>query len=196
MTALYIILGVLAFIFLLLMIPVVLRFDYSAETSLVLKYLFFKFTLFPRAEKPVKEEKKTDKPQPQVSKIKELKDKHGLRGLLDIFKEIAKLAGAAALKILKRVKIRELDIYAVAGGDNAAETALLYGEACAVIYPVVNMLKGICRCKKTGVMVDADYKAKESAAICQAVISIRPVYIAGYGLKFIFKLIPRLMKLR
>lgn len=144
----------------------------------------------------LKRRKKTDKPQPQVSKIKELKDKHGLRGLLDIFKEIAKLAGAAALKILKRVKIRELDIYAVAGGDNAAETALLYGEACAVIYPVVNMLKGICRCKKTGVMVDADYKAKESAAICQAVISIRPVYIAGYGLKFIFKLIPRLMKLR
>lgn len=196
MTALYIILGILAFVFLLLVIPVVLRFDYSAETSLVLKYLFFKFTLFPRAEKPVKEEKKADKPQPQASKIKELKDKHGLRGLLEIFKEIARLAGAAAFRILKRVKIRELDIYAVAGGENAAETALLYGEACAVIYPVVNMVKGVCKCRKTGVTVDADYKAKDSTAICRAVLSIRPLYIAGYGLKFIFKLIPQLMKLR
>ena len=54
MTALYIILGILAFIILLLMIPLKIDLEYDDEVRLKVGYLFLKYTILPQQPKKEK----------------------------------------------------------------------------------------------------------------------------------------------
>ena len=58
MTALYIILGIIAFIILLLSIKVMITVHYDEELTVSLSWLFLKFDLLPMKEKHPKKEKK------------------------------------------------------------------------------------------------------------------------------------------
>ena len=75
MTALYIIVGILLFIFLLLMIPVSFRFRYDGEPELILQYLFVRIKLVPpkeKSEKQKNESKKSEKPKEKKPEKKEI----------------------------------------------------------------------------------------------------------------------------
>lgn len=61
MTALYIILGIIAFIILLLSIKVMITVHYDEELTVSLSWLFLKFDLLPMKEKHPKKEKKKRK---------------------------------------------------------------------------------------------------------------------------------------
>ena len=68
MTALYIILGIIAFFIIVLSIPVVLDLEYTDAVRCKVSWLFLKFTLYPfpekkKKEKKPKEEKKEEKPE-------------------------------------------------------------------------------------------------------------------------------------
>ena len=54
MTALYIILGIIAFIILLLSIKVMITVHYDEELTVSLSWLFLKFDLLPMKEKPLR----------------------------------------------------------------------------------------------------------------------------------------------
>ncbi len=195
----YIILSILALLFILLLIPLRIDFKYGDEIILILKYAFFKKQLLQEEEKvedleKPEEEKKEEKPR--VNKIKRLLDEKGLSGFLSLIKEITGLVTKQIVKIIKHIKIRELDIYAVAGGENAADTAILYGEACAIIYPLVNLISSVCKGKKCRASVDIDYNLPESKAIAVFSVSLRPIFVVSHGLKLIIKAIPYIKEFR
>lgn len=213
MIVLSIILSVLAVIILLLLIPLKMDFRFSdlseesapnesdsQEIFFQISYLFFKFPFFFNQSAEEKEEENgkdkaeegTDTGDFSKKKLLAFYRKKGLKGFLVFVKEVMKILTSSALKLLKHVKVKELDIYAVAGGEDAASTAVLYGEACAVLYPAAGFVKELCRCKTIGVSVDANYNRKSSAVRCICRVSILPIWILVDGLALIYKLLPYL----
>ena len=70
MTALYIILGILAFFFILFSIPVHVVASVNTEVKLWIRFLFVKIPIFPRKKKPKKQGKQTSEPKPKKEKTK------------------------------------------------------------------------------------------------------------------------------
>ena len=146
MIVLWILLGLLAAVFLLLLVPVHADVRYREKLELDVRYLFLRRTLLPapeepqaeKAEAPSKEKKpeaQKQKKNPMLEKLARFKEAEGLSGLLHLAGDFLRLTGTSAAKIIRCLKIRDFDLYVLTGDEDAAAAAILYGQACAVVYP-------------------------------------------------------------
>lgn len=192
MTVLWIILGVFAFLFLLLLCPITLTASYETQLEAKLRFLFISYQLAPKKEKKPKKKKKVKKqqkepPKPKESKLKQLIKERGFDGFLRLMKELAHLLIGAAKDFLRHARVKELDLYLSAVGEDAADTALKYGYACSVVYPVVSMVTAISGCKNYRVSVVPGFQEKESRVSGYLKIRFGPIYLVAAGLKAIHK---------
>ena len=98
MTALYIILGIIAFFVIVLSIPVVLDLEYTDAVRCKVSWLFLKFDLYPFPEKKKKEEKpKEEKKEEKPEEKKEEKPKPKKENFLKTFYNNQGLAGVIEL---------------------------------------------------------------------------------------------------
>ncbi len=182
MTALCIILGIVAFILFLLFVPIRLKISYDQDIKLKLSVLFVSFLLFPRpkkvrlrhyskksmlkrqkkAEKKAKKEaakrKKTPPPPPTPKKKKTIKDHLRMVKLIVlILKKVQKRARGT-------FKLRISHFYALLATGDAASTALLYGgvsQSCAYI---LALSKGFIKTsyKAKNICIIPDYCGNET----------------------------------
>ena len=124
MIVLWILLGLIALIFLLLCIPVRFDLNYNGEATVFIRYLFLKYRVLPAPEKkpePKKEKKpsekkseeqaKEKKPNPLLRQVKKYKEAEGLTGLLTLAKDLLKATGTRFGKLLKHIKLKDFDLY-------------------------------------------------------------------------------------
>ena len=203
MIALYIIFGILAFIGLLLIIPVRLKFQYSNDLKLSVSYLFFTIRLLP--EKPKKEKKKTkekpaekkqkEKPEAE-SKLKNLLKQKGLSGFISIIKDIAALVGKSAYSFLKHVRLKNNDIYVRVAAEDASDAAILYGQTCAVLYPSVTLIYQFFHSTNGRITVDVDYEKKDTEIAASGSASVRPFWAAKELVLLLIKGLPYIKEFR
>ncbi len=178
MIALYIVLGVLAFIALivgLLNVPLIIRASFSDSDNkirLSVNYLWFKYVILPDEEsnKYLKEEK-------LLKKGKELKydDDATLEGILEKkgiggFLEVLKLSFENTWNLLKSfimvATIKDLNVNMNIVGEDAADTAIIYGYANSVVYPIVGAVVSNARdVKKYNVNLNADFSEGADSSI-------------------------------
>lgn len=128
MIVLWILLGLIALIFLLLCIPVRFDLNYNGEATVFIRYLFLKYRVLPAPEKkpePKKEKKpsekkseeqaKEKKPNPLLRQVKKYKEAEGLTGLLTLAKDLLKATGTRFGKLLKHIKLKDFDLYVLVG---------------------------------------------------------------------------------
>lgn len=201
MIVLWILLGFLAVVFLLLLVPVHADVRYREKLELDVRYLFLRRTLLPapeepqaeKAEAPSKEKKleaQKQKKNPMLEKLARFKEAEGLSGLLHLAGDFLRLTGTSAAKIIRRLKIRDFDLYVLTGDEDAAAAAILYGQACAVVYPAAEALFTLTKCRRRRVSVDLDYAVKTPAVQLAADVSIRPLFALFYGLQYLIGLLP------
>lgn len=201
MIVLWILLGLLAAVFLLLLVPVHADVRYREKLELDVRYLFLRRTLLPvpeepqaeKAEAPPKEKKpeaQKRKKNPMLEKLVRFKEAEGLSGLLHLAGDFLQLTGTSAAKIIRRLKIRDFDLYVLTGDEDAAAAAILYGQACAVVYPAAEALFTLTKCRRRRVSVDLDYAVKTPAVQLAADVSIRPLFALFYGLQYLIGLLP------
>lgn len=191
---LWVLVGLLALILLLTLIPVRAQLRFRGEFALTVKYLFLSIPLLPgepkeEAEEP-KEEEKPEEPNKSggVDKIKAALKREGLGGFLQSLGELIKLLGQASAGILKRLKLKRFDLYlCVAGAGDSAAGAVLYGKVAAGVYSACGVLFGLMPCKKRGVTVDLDYGLAENLVDFEAELSIRPFFVLAEGLRLLLK---------
>lgn len=198
MIALYIILAILLLIFLILLVKVEFYADYSDKLKLTLKILFFKKTIVDpnekkkpkkKEEKPKKEEKKKDDKKKKEEKkekksyLTKLKEKKGLPGIVSIFTSLAKIAQGLLKNVFKHIVVHRFDVNIVIVGEDAADTAIKYGELCAVIYSSVDILLSITDTKdySISVMPDFDSDAKPKISVVSNV-HIRPLFVLHHAI--------------
>jgi len=178
LTALYITLGVVAFIAFivgLLNIPLRVKASFSDSDNKVrlsVHYLWFNYVLLPDEEsnKYLKEEK-------LLKKGKELKydDDATLEGILENkgvmgFLEVLKLSIQNTWNLLKSfitvATIKDFNVNMNIVGEDAADTAIIYGYINSVIYPIVGAVVSNARdVKKYNVNLNADFSEGADSSI-------------------------------
>jgi len=178
LVALYIILGVLAFIGIiagLLNIPLRVKASFSDSDNKVrlsVHYLWFNYVLLPDEEsnKYLKEEK-------LLKKGKELKydDDATIEGILENkgitgFIEVLKLSIQNTWNLLKSfimvATIKDFNVNMNIVGEDAADTAIIYGYVNSVIYPIVGAVVSNAQdVKKYNVNLNADFSEGADSSI-------------------------------
>ena len=207
MTALYIILGILLFLFLIMMIRVEVLLKYTDSVTLILKVLFIRITLVspdkkPKKKKPKKEKPKEKKPKPKKeeedkkkkekkpSYLSKLKEKKGLTGLISLFTSLAKIAAGALKGIFSHIVFKRLDVGITLSGEDAASTAVTYGRVCSVFYPAVNVITSICVVKDYHVVIEPVFNPdKDTEVYADVHAYLRIIFVVAEAIKAAVKLL-------
>lgn len=215
MTALTIILGIIAFFVLILSIRVTVYMTYDEEFKLDIGWLFIKLHILPKKEKPEKEEKpkKEKEPKednkeqlPEEEKPKEKKDNiivsfyknQGFSGVLQLLKDTVSAINGMFGTIFRHFVFRELKLYMTVGTSDAAETAQLYGKTCAAVFPAIGLITSTCNVKEYDCAVRPNFMVAEKTAIFRVVLSFRPIFattaVVVLAFKLLFKVVFKLLK--
>ena len=196
MFVLYILLGILLFLFLLTLLNIRVIAVYNEELTLWVRVAFVKLRLVPPKPKKKKKKKPQKKPSKKPSKQKPEKKKakksfdfkalvkeNGVSGIINIVKRIAKLAVGTLKDFFSAVTVTKLSVYLKIAGSDAADSAIKYGRVCAVLFPSLNAVMNVVRVKKYEVNVNPDFsdEPKNSAkAELRAKIRVLSIIIIAF----------------
>lgn len=211
MTVLAIILLIFLVLFLLSFFNVKLTAKYEEKPLVIVKVFFLKFKFpaekkakkkKPKKKKSSPKKKKTDKKQEKDKKqskspIKQLWDKKGLTGLLDILKELLALSKGVLKGFFNRLVIHNFDVKITVGGEDASDTALGYGTACAVVYPVMGRLYNALNIEDYTVDVQCDFSEDSKTTVyAYAFGTIRIIHIIIIAIKALFRALKTYFKMK
>lgn len=188
MIVLWILLGVLFFLFLLLLCPLRAEISFQTEFSLSLRYLFLRFPLLPSKKEEKKEEKeepeKTSKASPSgVQRLRSILKQQGASGFLRALFDFLALVKASTFRLAAGLKVLKFDLYYTVGGkEDAALAAQRYGELSAGIYSACGVLFQLKKCRKKGVCVDLNFNVPEDLVNFSARLSVRPIALLKEGI--------------
>ena len=191
MVALYILLGLVALICLLLCSPVSLHFYYREDPRLVLRVWGIPFHLLPSPQKEAAPATDTP-PAPKTEKpslLKELETTYrqdGLSATLQWVKRLAAVFSRAVGRLLRAVTVKNLRLEMRISGEDAAASAVHYGEVCTVLFPMLAVITGNLRVKRQTVDVRPDFSEQGTAVLidCRLGISLWRLAGAAIGLGF------------
>lgn len=203
MIVLYILGGILLFLFLLTLLPVRFEVAFKEEFALTIRYAFLKVPVLPGKEKPPEPEPKPKKEEKEktgpstADRLKRSLKREGFWGLVQALAEFVKEALMASGRLLTHLKLKRFDLYLCLGGAyDAAQAAILFGQLSAGVYGACGALFTVMPCKKKGVTVDLDYSAAENTAEFSACLSLRPLFAIKAALVILWNALPLLLKLR
>lgn len=212
MTALMIILGIIAFFIVLLSIKVVVTVHYEDEVELSVRWLFITLNILPSKEKDKKQKKKPkeEKPKEESEIIKEPKKKkkdnmfvrfyrnRGVDGVVQLLKDAAKAVGGMFKRIGRAFFFEELFVSLTVGKGDSAQTAIKYGETCAAAFPAMGLIVSTMRVKKYSVEVNPDFIYGKNDAKLHTKVSFRPVKLINaviiVAFELLFKVVIKLLK--
>lgn len=211
MTVLAIILLIFLVLFLLSLFRVKLTAKYEDKPIVIIKVFFLKFKFpsekkakkkKPKKKKSSPKKKKTDKKQEKDKKqsknpIKQLWDKKGLTGFLDILKELLALSKGVLKGFFNRLVIHNFDVKITVCGEDASDTALGYGTACAVVYPLMGRLYNALNIEDYTVDVQCDFSEDSKTTVyAYAFGTIRIIHIVIIALKALFRALKTYFKMK
>ncbi|CAB1248412.1 conserved membrane protein of unknown function [Ruminococcaceae bacterium BL-6] len=185
MTFLFIMLGMSALFSLLLLCPVCVRvfFNQKDGFSGKVRYLFFSYSFPPKPQKKESAEKRKKEAEPDhIGKMKGIIKEKGLPGFLNFLRELAEIAAGAAKKLFSHLVICDISVRAVVASGDAAETALVYGSICSVVYPAFGVLVSNTKCKRYNISLTPDFDRKELSVDFFVQARIRLCFLASAAL--------------
>ena len=197
MTGLIVVGGVLLVSAFLLCCPVSVEAEFEEEFSARVRYLFVRYRIYPRPEKPEKKEPKEAPPaEKKPSKLRELLRKRGLSGFLELAREFSRIALGGAKKLLSHTVVDRLALDLAVGGDDAAAGALNYGRAGAAVSTARGALLSAAKCKKPRVEVAPDFVGGKSAVHFRVRLKIRLCFLVSSALAALFGFVRLYLKIK
>ncbi len=182
----YMLLGILLFLFVLLLLPAHVRVRYDRTVKIWGGLGPVSLCLYPgkKKAKPKKEKTKTAEGKKREKKNSDQKPKFTAEILCDYIR-----LGAQALgKLRRRLVIRDLVCRWSIGGPDAAGIALTYGRVAAAVSALYPVLDRNLRIKNSEIAVDADFESGKSDLFADVTIAACPLrlLIAGIVLLTVF----------
>ena len=189
MTALYIILGIIAFICLVLLVKVRIDAEYIDGFKLSVSWLFLHFSIYPKTQKEKQEEPAEEKPKkPNI--FKTFYENQGMDGVIKLVKDSADAVGLMMRSVKKHFIIEELYLWiVVSSNSDAAQTALQYGEICEDVFPALGFICSNLKVKKYDASIEPDFIGTFSSAQFKTAFSLRPFFLVGAGIRLVFRLL-------
>ena len=189
----WIFLGIIAFIILLitviLLLPVyvIIKTDETGEVIFRYKILFKTYGENPNPDNPIV---KTLVKTSGLERLrKEQFKESAMRGtVLDALGEnVSLIVGLLKhlLGLLKRCKVKVLKLNVICAEGDAAETAIYYGQSCALVYPLVSFIHASLKVRKKGEKVEiiCDYDGQESYYELETILVVRVFRVLGAVLR-------------
>lgn len=172
----------------LLLLRLGLRVEYfSGETRVLLCVNRLRIKLYSSAEKKAKKQKQKKKSRTKTvgkasggKKEKKKKDKTELLNILSLIRE----GGGVVARLIKRIRVEELQGVVTVCGADAASAAIAYGRLWAAVGAVHALLDNLVTVKDFQVNVLLDYEDKKTHAEGIVEIGFRNLYVlaAIYGI--------------
>lgn len=179
------ILGILLCIYLLLLLPIVVTADLDGEPEVFVKWLCFKFQLYPKKQKKKKPKKNKSVKDVQKADVKKKNNNKSISHYVDKYGDLLKAVLKSVGNLLKHLKINRLEVSVVVGDEDAAKVAVEYGAVCAVLYPVLGLLDSAIDIKQSEISINPDYNSKTSKGRFYADVRIRAFHVLAATLNFI-----------
>lgn len=195
MFVLIIIFLVAAFLLILAFIPVYINVTVKKELKIALKYLFIKIEPFKENKKKIVNSKKT-KEKFSMDSIRETFKTDNLNGLIDMIEEISKLALGIFKRLFFHIIIDNIYMNIVVVGDDAADTAVKYGYACASIFSAANIVTNIANCKKKSINIIPGFDEESSKIEVLIKFHIKPIFVIFTAIITVFNYIKWIIKTR
>ncbi len=128
-------------------------------------------------KRKIKKEKEPKKENKILKKIKSLWKKGGLEGIVELIKELAKIAGGLLACVFKHILIKKLDLYITVAYEDAADTATNYGYTCAGVYPAMAIILRVFKYKDYNVIITPDFDKKKTEIYVDAQLDIVPWFV-------------------
>lgn len=218
MTALYIILGIIAFFVIVLAVKVRITVHYDDDVSVDIGWLFLKFRVLPSKEKTdnqkkKKKEKKKKEDSDDSSKkdetVKEPKPKkdnmfvrfyhnRGVDGVLQLLRDTVNALKGMFRRIGRSFKFEELFISMTVGAGDSAETAIKYGKTCEIAFPAMGYIVSNMRVNKYNIEITPDFLYGSNSARIHTQISVIPLRLINavivVAFQLLFKVVLKLLK--
>ncbi len=214
MTALYIILGIIAFFVIILSIKVAVTVHYEDDVELSVRWLFLNIKILPKKEDTEKKKKKKPekekKPKEESEIVKEPKKKkqdnmfvrfyrnRGVSGVVQLLKDAANAVGGMFKRIGRAFLFEELYISLTVGAGDSAETAIKYGKTCSAAFPAMGLIVSTMRVKKYNIEINPDFINGSNSARLHTQISVRPIKLINaviiVAFELLFKVVVKLLK--
>lgn len=143
--------GILLLILLLLFCPLVVKVVYDGQISLKVGLLFPVIRVLPaKPKKPKPEKKKKTKKQKKKPEQDQGKKKNrlfekvkskGLSGIIELLKELVDILKKMLKKITDHLVIATMDLEIALATEDAAQTALSFGNTCAAVFPLIALIE-------------------------------------------------------
>ena len=91
-------------------------------------------------------------------------------------------------RLLKHVRFKRLKLSLGVATDNAANTAIIYGNICAVVYSICGMLKSSYNFDPKKIRVYADFSSEHMSLVLDSKIKIRLIFVISFLISTIFSL--------
>lgn len=183
MVLLYIFLAILAFLILLLLLPVHVIISYNEKLKFFMKIFGIKFSIKNKSKKKEKIKKQPVKSK-EITSSNDEKPK-SLIDRIEYFLDFIKASKDFILNILGRIKIEDLTFKLSVGGSDAFETATHYGQASSAVY---SAFSAICCAKKPEnyeVSVSPDFMSEKSSLVMNLDIKLQPIYMIYFLFKYV-----------
>jgi Ca2+/Na+ antiporter len=214
MTAVFILIIIFAVLFLISLVKIYVIAEYNNKLVLTIKVLFFKYVFKTKEKSPKnnkknkpknknkKQSKKTNKKPKENSKKEknsflQLLKKQGVRGLIDILKDVLNLVTGTIKYFFKHFIVYNLDVRITISEEDASRTAIEYGEVSSVVYPLVSRLAYSLNVKDYTVDVNCNFdENSKTQANCYMKASVRIIFLIILALKLAVKAFKTYIKMK
>ena len=121
--------------------------------------------------------------------LKTLYDAHGIDGLMLIVNRTFSYIGTFVGDLMHSLVIDELYMDVLCTRNDAASTAIYYGEVCSALFPMLGALVTKYKVRKYDINVYPDFLAKTSSASFAVSLHLYPIYMVAITLKLVFRLV-------
>ncbi len=215
MVLLYILLGIIAFITLILSIRITINGEFFGEFILNVKWLFINLQILPakpKKNKPPKKEKQkkektkeeqlteenTDTGEKKENIFAKFYKNQGFDGVIELINNAAKDLGKMFSSFKKHIVLRELYLWMTISSGDAAQTALDYGRICQKVFPALSFICTNLTVKKYDVEIEPDFIGLKNKAQFAFSVSIRPIFIINavliLALRLVFNVVIKFLK--
>ena len=193
MIALWIVLGLLALLLILLLLPAGLSLGYhGGDFTAEGKWLFLRFTLYPLPEK--EETEKAEKQQEKkAGEKKPPKEKNAEpRPFMDwlcLINDLLPVLHTALQKTLGAITLKRCRITMTVAAEEADQPAIRYGRANALLYTVYAFLSRHIRVKEFKAEVFQDYLSGPDGETADAdlLLLVCPMILLGAGFRLLWQ---------
>ena len=185
MIALWIILGILALLLLILILPIKVFIKF--KDGLYLKFKILNIKIYEIKPENNKNDSQGDTISDKTAKkdtekdtknlFEKLKEKHGFLNSVKVLLRFVKDCLTHIKTLLRHIKIKKIILNISVASNDAATTAIEYGGTCAAAYPVLAFLDSFGQVKYKSININSDFNSNKPSFDFSAIIGLKIIFL-------------------